>query len=524
MWHEKAGYARREFLGRCLAAPIAAQAVLSASVVVASDTPSKVTGPVAASAPANLEAEVESLLALVDPRVVYRRVPVPPEKNAWPLWKKAYESYVKQPEDEEFIDMVSRVLDGGDFPAGELKNRLLDWIEKNAECRSLMDEGIKLEAVELPRAEKSGSLSLALDEIDLFRTLAQLRFFTSRGAAETGDFDKAASEAFAGLAFANILLASECLVLDFLVGIAVLGIAVSSVHHFSVCEGAPESLSREWIKRLANSKVRPEVLKRAYRVEYCRWILPYLAGYPENGTTQELVRHYLFGLSEPAPDYKPSEAQKQENDRAVRDIVFLLDGHQNAFDKDATTGLGSDFYLRLFNELDKPFGDRSSDPHKELRNEISAWPEGVEIDFMEGILGRATDKKPSQRELRRARKQLRSVDNVLGKRIVVQFLSATEHSALEMSHARLDSARLRIALHLYERKYRRLPDTLTSLVDDELLPDVPRDPFDGKEFKYSPERRVIWSVGSEGTNEGVIPEKSDPEEVFDEFMELTWRI
>ena len=67
-----------------------------------------------------------------------------------------------------------------------------------------------------------------------------------------------------------------------------------------------------------------------------------------------------------------------------------------------------------------------------------------------------------------------------------------------------------------------LPPTLGVLVDAGYLPDVPRDPFDGDQFRYSPERRVIWSVGQKGDNQGSVPESGTAD--FDESIALTWRI
>ena len=46
-----------------------------------------------------------------------------------------------------------------------------------------------------------------------------------------------------------------------------------------------------------------------------------------------------------------------------------------------------------------------------------------------------------------------------------------------------------------------LPETLQALVPD-YLPAVPRDPFDGQPFRYSTERRIIYSVGEDLTDDG----------------------
>lgn len=95
---------------------------------------------------------------------------------------------------------------------------------------------------------------------------------------------------------------------------------------------------------------------------------------------------------------------------------------------------------------------------------------------------------------------------------------------LEMQHARVEAARLRIALTWYEKERGALPESLRELVDAGLLPAVPTDPYDGQPFRYSPKRRVIWSVNQDGQNMGEIPEVVDPEFPFDENYELTWRL
>ncbi len=60
----------------------------------------------------------------------------------------------------------------------------------------------------------------------------------------------------------------------------------------------------------------------------------------------------------------------------------------------------------------------------------------------------------------------------------------------------LDGLRLVLACRLYEMSCGRLPETLDMLVP-ELLGAVPRDPFDGKSFRYAHEDAVVYSVGKD---------------------------
>jgi hypothetical protein len=65
----------------------------------------------------------------------------------------------------------------------------------------------------------------------------------------------------------------------------------------------------------------------------------------------------------------------------------------------------------------------------------------------------------------------------------------------------LAALRLQIALRLYEQKHGRLPETLGELVP-EFLPAVPNDPYDDQPFRYSKARKLVWSVGQDGIDDG----------------------
>ncbi len=72
--------------------------------------------------------------------------------------------------------------------------------------------------------------------------------------------------------------------------------------------------------------------------------------------------------------------------------------------------------------------------------------------------------------------------------------SWTEHVCYIQS--RLDGLRLVVACRLYEIRHGKLPETLDALVP-ECLSEVPRDPFDGKPFRYLPDRGVVYTIGQD---------------------------
>jgi hypothetical protein len=56
------------------------------------------------------------------------------------------------------------------------------------------------------------------------------------------------------------------------------------------------------------------------------------------------------------------------------------------------------------------------------------------------------------------------------------------------------ATQLVLALKIYDLQHGRLPDSLSELVP-EFFPQVPLDDFDGKPFRYLPDKKIIYSVG-----------------------------
>ena len=53
-----------------------------------------------------------------------------------------------------------------------------------------------------------------------------------------------------------------------------------------------------------------------------------------------------------------------------------------------------------------------------------------------------------------------------------------------------------------------LPDTLDDLVP-EYLQEIPKDPYDGKPFRYSKEKKIVYSVWENMVDEGGKPRDED---------------
>lgn len=516
-------YGRRDFLSQCAALPlIAALATAVEQAKLKGDTFTAGLPDVPEKSGAETAQELESLLQLLDPAVRYRHVSIPEGTNAWPMLTRAGDLYVEPPSDEQFHTALRILLTTPTASDAESQQRIGDWIRQNQECRQHIDAGLAREGFELPRATAAPRLSLAIDEIGTLRRFAQLKEAVARLHLSRGELEAAIAEARSILALGSMLLRAECLFVDYLVGNAILAIGVESLSQAAMAAGAADDKAKSVISDLAAAETNSDHLKQAFRVELCRWFLPHLAQFPSTAEPKSLAAHFF------APDLfdtKPTKEERQDYQRAQERLATLLEGHPHPLNTKATALLCSQLHVHYFASLNTAWLRRDRSVFDELNRELEAWPAGVEPEMWSLISPDAgfDRKPPTQTQLKKAGRALRSVDNVLGKYMVqVQCSHMMTSPVIERSQTRIEAARLRIALRLYERNAGHLPSRLDGLVERGYLPDVPRDPFDRNQFRYSPERRIIWSVGQKGDNQGVVPESGASE--FEESIALTWQI
>lgn len=525
MSHDEMRYPRREFLGQCVAVPLVAGLAAAAepSAVVGEPLPPfsfKTT-----SLPeADLVREVESLLKFVDPRVRFRHVPLDPDKNAWPLCDKAIKVRVEQPDDEAFDEGLDKLFEDPGKVSAEVHRRIIDWVAQNQECQRLTDQAVQLGHLEFPRASRSVRLSLAMDEIGILRDMARVKRAACGLKLHSRDVAGALDDAISIVKLGDMLKRTEGMIVDLLVASAVIGMGSVTAMKIAISSQATEQQSLKVLDTLLHARLTHEDFKRALRTELCGWFVPCVANLPDHAAPSELANHMLADDVE--PDFKPNEMQLAAYRRLHGQITRLLDGHPLPFDKRATVKMSSEIHVNVFREMDKPWLQRTTNFLEPLEQELAAWPQQINsmsLAFV-GFDEAEPPAQPSDAEIETARRSLKQVKNVFGKYLFQSMIGIVSTPFIELNQARLDAMRLKIALRLYERRYDKLPTSLARLVDDKLLPEVPGDPYDGKPFRYSLDRRVIWSVNRNGKNEGLIPQQTDPENPFDEDYELTWRI
>ncbi len=524
MANEPRGYPRREFLAQVAAVPalaaVAAQWKPSAALAQAA-----VADPLTITAvpEAELVREVESLMRFVDPQIAYRYVPIPPERNAWPLWKQAMEAYVKEPAHFDEEDSLSEFEDGGAPPRPELLNELREWMRQNEPARRLTDEGTAKGAFELPRATKSIALDLDTENSMGLRDLARLKNTNCQLLLLDGRIDDALAEAQTIVRMSHILLHAESMFVDYLIANAILDVALSAACSVAMHRDASREHAQT-VVALLNADANRDVFLQSFRVEFCRWFLPELALMPK--TNDPVAIATTLQTAHNSPTYQPGEKELAEQRRVIHNIARILRGHPNPIDREATIALANELHLQLFAELAKPYWERSERELQPLIDELSVWPQFARTDYVQFLpdTDAAPAPQPSDEEYEQARIALSGIDNVVGKYMLVDQYEIRWRDSVEMHEVRLKSRQLRIALSYFERQRGELPVSLDALVADGWFAAVPTDPYDGNPFRYSREHRLIWSVGRDGDNDPLGKDRLESDDFSEGHLKGIWRI
>jgi hypothetical protein len=102
--------------------------------------------------------------------------------------------------------------------------------------------------------------------------------------------------------------------------------------------------------------------------------------------------------------------------------------------------------------------------------------------------------------------RLATPDNPLGEAMYRMLMPSFERFLRIYCRGQFQVRALRamFAMKAYHAEQGRLPESLEALVPD-YLDEVPRDPFDGKQLRYSREKKIIYTVGKDGKDTGGSP-------------------
>ena len=109
----------------------------------------------------------------------------------------------------------------------------------------------------------------------------------------------------------------------------------------------------------------------------------------------------------------------------------------------------------------------------------------------------------SKRAADRAQATYVKIENPIGRLFAASLLMHVASDAkVFQCRTEREADRALLGLLIFERKKGVLPANLSDLVEANILASVPLDPFDNASLRYSRERRIVWSVGEDGVDDG----------------------
>ena len=411
--------------------------------------------------------------------------PVPPDENAIINWRKADQVKVALSESEK--EAVKHCwIPGAKAPTGDDLENLKTWLRRNREALQMFDESLKKPKAQWPERDPKKPFP----ELVSFSLLVKARLFAADQAAAQGKFVDALKTLEGNLKLAQFGLEGDAQLLHYLV----------AANARTYTQGA--------LLKLASRKQLPI----ASLVTILN-LLPSLAN-ETNLYDRILCSEFL------------------QQSKTVLDAKELADGWSKISETNDAMFLYPDELRRPFKVLLDPtlvsFHPKPLDSTGELvksiqllrsfrTNACSAWSNRV--DTLESEQERTRTNLLSEIQplmdllkgeplplsrvaAQKARATYLKIENPVG-RIMNCSRSGQIMGDERVFRFRTDreATRIIVALLIFERQKGVLPEKLDDLVEHKILATIPSDPFSGGPMLYSRERRIVWSVGTDGEDD-----------------------
>ena len=506
--------------------------------------PERPDQPVSAGAPGveqSIDSQIAEAVAKIDPSLLYERVTIPEEQNAFPLWAEAMERLVPLEGAEERARRLKRwreevgdrlgKLYGREFKPspgllnysavhsygmgrteleeffsglrradapqeGETARKFVEWLDRNQEAFDLIDAGIARGRLQLPELQHSAPdtyYSSTVIDIALIRTAK------ARVLALAGDFDGAARELLAVQRMGELLAEGEGGIGSFGDIWIIFGLCASDLIWLSGRANVPQDVLERLIAGLPPLSRLGEAYAQSLRINLTKVWIPSIRE-TLKADDPELRRSLPDGTGKWGLDF-PGEAG----------AAFAADFKHmqlDLIDPTETLGMLSRYYAEFIRNATGTWKGRLKGLDAELKQWRKSWEEPYKaaLESVRQVL--ADDRAVTEDERARLAE---TMNNAMGRSLLVVDLPAmnTFLASCFRFRAEREATRAVIALRLYEIRHGELPATLAELVEDNILKAVPRDFFSDGELLYSRERRSVWSVGPDETDDGGDPGDAD---------------
>lgn len=473
----------------------------------------------------NPDAVPADVLELVEPRACYRAAALASEEDGYSMLVELQKLTLIEPlivDDREFYDLYMAVISGErQFPDGEQGERLQKLIDDNADGLKIIDQFARFRGVRFPDV-----FNAPVDGLRQFLWIRRLQIAQHHS---RGKFDDANRWLMEFLHKAEMLKESEGGLMVWLVGQRLESVALEMMAQQAADPACPAEQLASWQRRVLDLRKRSsQSLAQCLRRDYFEVQLSPLAKLPADATLAQAVaatvgrhrpkdRKFLIDLRFTLREWQ---------------VLALLTDHPDPFDRDETIRLSSQRLAEVIRVLvfDRSRPNELDDEELELVAKL--WPESMGLDaFSVLALHLGGPARDSWGEFwneivsaAEASEQLAKIPNVFGKYFIAIHNDLANADALASAvvrrRVRVEATVAMLAIRRFERRHQRLPKSLQELVDAKLLTELPRDPIDDQPLRYDPSRRLLWSIGLDGQDNGGVQHFGSGGQLFSMLRKL----
>ena len=331
------------------------------------------------------------------------------------------------------------------------KEVIQDILSRNAEVFPQIERGLECQMCLAPQVT---SFETLLPHVAWWLKAARLMTISSEEYRLNGDYASAIDRCSTLLRFADCIHRDADCLIHYLVGLAVLQLGLDKAHDLALDKGVSAEALTELASILDNMSALHLGLIRAVKAEY--WIIA--------RTVDELGRDGGSLSKAVVPD-----------GRVSRFLLGSTGRSRYLFQREKTKLMFADLYREVIKNTSCSYAEMN----------FQSLEEQVELGE-KGWRWRRTMRPNAIGEILRAL-LVPAVSGILEKKCQNECL--------------LEATRLVVGCRRYALANGSLPDTCEALVPT-FLTRLPLDPYNGEPFRYAPEKRVIYSVGLNLTDDG----------------------
>ncbi len=411
---------------------------------------------------------------------------VRPEDNAIINWRRAAE--VEVPLDAKLTQIVEFCwTPGARRPSNEDLDTLRSWVRRDREALDLFDGSLTKSKAQWPEQNPQNTEP----ELRAMYHLSRARLLEADSLAEEKKFSEAVDSLKKSLKLADLGINGNASDLQYLLSVRIRSLVQGGMVRLAADPGLSMPLLGRLLKDLPRLDSESNAYSKVLRVDFTRYV-------QHAADVHKLAESWAkIPETNDALLYYPEDLR-----RPFKILVdpLLVAAHPKPFDE--IGALNDDIrFKRIFRtNCILAWSNRNDSVDREcaavtqsLREEIKPLMDLVKDEPL----------PLSKRAAERARAAYLQIENPIGRIFETSILVhiASDAKVFQCRTER-EAGRAIIGLLIFERQKGKLPAKLSDLVEANILDSIPFDLFANAPLSYSRDRRIVWSVGEDGVDDG----------------------